>query len=84
MVAGTLAGGLHSIAKLFKPLDIALRTKLCSEPHWHTDETRWAVFVEIEGKIGHRWYLWVFHSKSVVHYVLDQTRATKVIEGELE
>ena len=84
MSAGTLAGGLHSIAKLFKPLDIALRTKLCSESHWHADETRWAVFIEVLGKIGHRWYLWVFHSKSVVHYVLDQTRATKVIEGELE
>jgi len=84
MSAGTLAGGLHSIAKFFKPLDIALRTKLCSESHWHADETRWAVFVEIEGKQGHRWYLWVFHSKSVVHYVLDQTRATKVIEGELD
>jgi transposase len=84
MSAGTLAGGLHSIAQLFKPLDIALRTKLCSESHWHADETRWAVFTEIEGKIGHRWYLWVFHSKSVVHYVLDQTRATKVIEGELD
>ncbi len=84
MSAGTLAGGLHSIAKLFKPLDIALRTKLCSGSHWHADETRWAVFIEVLGKLGQRWYLWVFHSKSVVHYVLDQTRATKVIEGELD
>ncbi len=54
MSAGTLAGGLHSIAKFFKPLDIALRTKLCSESHWHADETRWAVFIEVLGKIGHR------------------------------
>ena len=44
---------------------------------------KWAVFTEVVGKIGHRWYLWVFHSRSVVHYVLDQTRACKVIEGEL-
>lgn len=84
MSAGTLAGGLHRIAELFKTLDTALRTKLCSESHWHADETRWAVFTQVEGKIGQRWYLWVFHAKSVVHYVLDQTRATQVIEGELD
>ncbi|NDP40794.1 MAG: IS66 family transposase [Rhodoferax sp.] len=83
MSAGTLAGGLHTIARLFEPIDIALRAKLCSESHWHADETRWAVFTEIDGKVGHRWYLWVFHSAAVVHYVLDQTRATTVIEGEL-
>ena len=84
MSAGPLAGGLHSMAPFFKPLDIALRTQLCSESHGHADETRWAVFIEVEGKRGHRWYLWVFHSPSVVHYVLDQTRATQVIEGELD
>jgi len=26
-----------------------------SEQRWHCDETRWAVFTEIEGKVGHRW-----------------------------
>lgn len=83
MSPGTLAGGLQAIAPLFEPIDKALLAKLRSEPHWHADETRWAVFTEIVGKIGHRWYLWVFHSRSVVHYVLDQTRACKVIEGEL-
>ena len=44
---------------------------------------KWAVFTEVVGKMGHRWRLWVFHSRSVVHYVLDQTRACVVIEGEL-
>ena len=32
--------------------------------YWHADETRWAVFVELAGKVGHRWYRWVFHSSS--------------------
>lgn len=83
MSAGTLAGGLQALAPLFKPLGQALLGKLRSEPHWHADETRWAVFVEMAGKVGHRWYLWVFHSSSVVHYVLDSTRATQVIQTEL-
>ena len=83
MSAGTLAGGLQAIAPLFKPLDIALQLKLRSEPYWHADETRWAVFVDVQGKVGHRWYLWVFHSSSVIHYVIDQTRAADVIVAEL-
>jgi len=81
--AGTLAGGLQALAPLFEPLDKAFLAKLRSEPHWHADETRWAVFVEVDGKVGHRWYLWVFHSSSVVHYVLDATRAAEVIQTEL-
>ena len=52
-------------------------------PTEHVNEMRWAVFVAIEGKVGHRWYLWVFHSRSVVHYVLDASRAATVVQGEL-
>lgn len=84
MSPGTLAGGLKAIAPLFKPFDQALGAKLRSESHWHADETRWAVFASTEGKVGHRWYLWVFHSASVVHYVLDSSRAAKVIQSELD
>jgi len=83
MSPGTLAGGLQAIAPLFKPLDNALRSKLRSEPYWHADETRWAVFVEILGKVGHRWYMWVFQSCSVVHYVVDKSRAAEVVIAEL-
>ena len=83
MSPGTLTGGLQAIAPLFEPLERALVAKLCSQPHWHADETRWAVFVVIEGKVGHRWYLWVFHSSSVVHYVLDESRSAEVVEAEL-
>jgi len=83
MSAGTLAGGLQALAPLFEPLDQALVHKLRSEPQWHADETRWAVFVELADKVGHRWYLWVFHSSSVVHYVLDASRSAAVVQGEL-
>jgi transposase len=80
---GTLAGGLQALAPLFAPLDQALLHKLRSEPHWHADETRWPVFVELADKVGHRWYLWVFHSRSVVHYVLDASRSAAVVQAEL-
>lgn len=83
MSAGTLAGGLKALAPLFETLNEALQSRLRREPHWHADETRWAVFVDVQGKVGHRWYLWVFHSSSVVHYVIDQTRAAEVIIAEL-
>lgn len=84
MAAGTLAGGLQRIAPLFEPIDQALLQKLRSQTHWHADETRWAMFVLTEGKVGYRWYLWVFHSKEVVHYVLDSTRAAQVVIDEFE
>jgi transposase len=84
MTPGTLAGGLQKIAPLFEPIDQALLQKLRSQTHWHADETRWAMFVLTEGKVGYRWYLWVFHSKEVVHYVLDPSRATQVVIDEFE
>ena len=83
MSPGTLAGGLQTLAPLFASLELALMAKLRSEQHWHADETRWAVFIDVAGKVGHRWYLWVFHSPSVVHYVLDQSRSTQVVQDEL-
>lgn len=83
MSPGTLAGGLQAIAPLFEPMGQALIAQLRSERHLHADETRWAVFVNLEGKANHRWYLWVFHARSVVHYVLDQTHSAQVVTHEL-
>lgn len=83
MSPGTLAGGLQAIAPLFLPLKQAFIAQLRCEQHWHADETRWAVFVNTLGKVGHRWYLWVFHASTVVHYVLDQTRSAQVVTDEL-
>ena len=71
-------------APLFEPLGQALMDRLRSERHWHAHETRWAVFVDTEGRVGHRWYLWVFHARSVVHYVLDPARSAQVVTDELD
>lgn len=81
--AGTLCGGLRAIAPLFVPLYQALLPRLRAEGHWHADETRWEVFVEREGKAGHRWWLWVFQSRSVCYYVIDPSRSASVPETVL-
>ena len=81
---GTIGDRLKKIAPLFEPIDAALLKQLRLQKHWHADETRWAMFVEMAGKIRHRWYLWVFHSAQVVHYVLDSSRASQVVIDEFE
>ena len=76
--AGTVAGGLQKIAPLFTPVIEALYVKQMSEKLFHNDETRWEVFVDIEGKAGTRWYLWVTRSESVIFYCIDPGRGTAV------
>jgi len=76
--AGTVAGGLQKIAPLFTPIIEALYCKQMSEKLFHNDETRWEVFVDIEGKAGTRWYLWVTRSESVIFYCIDPSRGTAV------
>lgn len=75
---GTVTDGLKRLAPLFAPLVQAGLEHLRQQPHWHADETRWAVFIDFENKVGHRWYLWVFCCRAVVHFVLDPTRSAKV------
>ncbi|MBT6273893.1 MAG: IS66 family transposase, partial [Chromatiales bacterium] len=76
--AGTVAGGLQAIAPLFQPILAALYEKQMSETLFFNDETRWEVFVELEGKVGSRWYLWVTRSASVAYFVLDRSRSAAV------
>ena len=75
---GTVAGGLQAIAPLFEPVLEALYCKQMTEQLFHNDETRWEVFVEIEGKVGTRWYLWVTRSPSVIFYCIDPSRSAAV------
>ncbi|MFQ5858496.1 MAG: transposase [Anaerolineae bacterium] len=65
---GTVTDGLHKIAALFAPLRPLLRARQMGEKLFHGDETRWEVCEEVEGKVGHRWSLWVMQSASVVDY----------------
>jgi transposase len=78
LAQGTLPDGLQRIAVLFEPVMRALYERQMGEKRFHGDETRWEVFEEVEGKTGHRWYLWVTQSASVVFYRMAPGRGADV------
>lgn len=78
---GTLTDGLQKIAVLFEPVMTKLYERQMGEKLFHGDETRWEVFEEVEGKTGHRWYLWVLQSASVVFYRMAPGRGADIPQG---
>lgn len=81
---GTLTEGLRKLLPMLGPVADAGFTELRRGSHWHADETRWEVFEERQGKVGHRWYLWVFQSVTAVCFVLDPSRSASVPAAALE
>ena len=45
-----------------------------------SDETRWLVFIEQQGKSGHRWWLWLFVGEDTCVFRLDPSRSHDVPE----
>jgi transposase len=78
---GTVAGGLERLEPLFQPLYDALLERNAASPVAQADETRWMVFVTLDGKTGYRWWLWVFLGEDTVVFRLDPTRSHEVPEG---
>jgi transposase len=81
LAAGTINGGLERLEPLFQPLYQALLTHSAQAGFAQADETRWLVFIEQEGKISHRWWLWVFLTEDTVVFRLDPSRSHDVPEG---
>jgi transposase len=77
---GTVTDGLRHLVPLFEPVYRALVRQSQAQTLWHADETRWLVFAAIQGKVGYRWYLWVFHSAEAVVFVLAAGRSHDVPE----
>jgi len=50
---------------------------------WKMDETRWLVFEQVEGKVAHRWWLWVIITDDTVVYLLEPTRSATVPKNHL-
>jgi hypothetical protein len=71
---------LKAVADLLVPLEEAIRARNATAVHVHADETSWRVFEQIEGKDGHRWWLWVFIAEDTVVFRMDPTRNTTVLE----
>lgn len=80
---GTITDGLQRLLPLLEPLYDALIERSRRQTLWHADETRWLVYASVEGKVGYRWYLWVFHAADVVVFVLASGRAHDVPEEHL-
>ena len=81
IAASTVAGGLQRLVPLFAPLYQAIQERVRQSAYQQADETRWLVFVDKDGKEGHRWWLWVFLGADAVVYVLDPRRSHDVPEG---
>jgi len=73
---GTLTG-VKALLSLLEPLYRLLIEVSRRSRHWHADETGWLNFVQIPGKEGYHWWLWVFVSEVVV-FVLDPSRSSGV------
>ena len=75
---GTVTDGFRRIQPMFDPIIESIKSASLQDNHWHADETRWSVFVSIEGKSGHRWYLWAYRSKNGIYFQLEPSRGTEV------
>lgn len=80
---GTITGGLEKIKDMVYPLYTRILERSRAAKHWHMDETRWMMFVVIDGKIGYRWWLWVVVTKETVVYILDPSRSSQVPKDHL-
>src|ERR1700730_1252654 len=83
LAAGTVTGGLQRLEPLFVPLYEALVARPQQARYWQADETRWYVFADQEGKVGHRWWLWVFVSEDCTVFYLDPRRSRRVPQEHL-
>jgi transposase len=81
VAAGTVADGLKRLEALFPPLYEALLTRNAASAFAQADETRWMVFIDLDGKAGHRWWLWVFLGEDTVVFRLDPNRSHDVPEA---
>lgn len=81
---GTITGGFQFISGLLKPIEDEIINKNKTETHWHCDETRWMVFVNVPDKKNHKWYLWIYQSATTVVFLLVPSRGAKVPKEHFE
>ncbi len=84
MAAGSLVGALEKLVPVLEPLYEAIKAFNRHEPWWHADETHWKVFLEQVGKVGYRWWLWVFSGPQSTVYLLSPTRSAQVPKDHLQ
>ncbi len=80
LAPGTVTDGLKQLEVLLRPIDAALKERNPRGDLHQGDETRWRVFVALEGKQGYGWWLWVVLGPDTVIYLLESTRGHTVPE----
>ncbi len=83
VASGTLIGALKQIAPLIAPWAAAIAAHGRQAGHVHADETSWQVFEDLDGKDGHRWWLWVFVTDQATVFVMDTSRSAQVAASQL-
>lgn len=81
LAAGTVNEGLRRIEPMLTPIYEALCQRNREGEIHQGDETRWLVFAHLDGKQGHRWWLWVILGADTVVYLLDRSRSHDVPEA---
>jgi transposase len=80
LAPGTVTDGLQRLEVLLRPIYEALKKRNPQGDLHQSDETRWRVFVILEGKQGYGWWLWVVLGLDTVTYLLDASRSHTVPE----
>ena len=81
LAPGTVTDGLRRLEVLLRPIYQALQERNRQGDLHQADETRWPVFVLLEGKQGYGWWLWVFLGPDTVVFLLNASRGHEVPEG---
>jgi transposase len=76
--AGTINDGLQRIEPMLQPIYEALCERNRQGDFHQADETRWLVFVLLDGKKGYGWWLWIVLGSDTVVYLLDPSRGHEV------
>jgi hypothetical protein len=81
LAPGTITDGLSRLEVLLEPIYRAIQERNRLGDLHQGDETRWRVFIVLEGKEGYGWWLWVLSGPDTVVYLLDAGRDHGVPEG---
>ena len=83
---GTLTGGLQKIAPMLQPLAGQFVLRAREGCYWHMDETRWPMFLLMEGqsqdqtKPPRKWWAWVVVGLEATAFLLESSRSGQVPE----
>ena len=86
---GTLEGGLQKIEPMLQPLVGQFVLRAGQGCHWHMDETRWPMWLLVDGEVEpeanspkkkKKWYAWVVVGQDATAFLVEPTRSGEVPE----